>query len=267
MSDLVESLVALEKCLESNKNSLIQGLAINVTEESETANKYLSSKAQAVLQNKSKTLSHKDVTGSYVCIYLGLRVDSTRLQEGIKVICERLNALVDKDLVHSCLTPVSTLPLAHLPLEVPTCCVLAYVLVPEDKRKEAEELAEYVIDDYAMPMTLGSVEAKTSEDEFFSVIKISNFPLLSEDETTKKTLDDQIQQIINILPKGTQVVDITQCSVVDLSFTYQVRFRNPLMANYKEVRLKHIREFARVGYKIEQFQLLTEVEYVRKDSK
>ncbi len=261
LESLLKEATDLIKEIEENP-TLTRGSAIEVTDQSEIAAKYLTNKAQAALSKKSKTLTHKDETGAYECIYLGLKVANTHVSEGIQAICESLNALADQNLIHSCLCPVSSLALAQMSLEVPTSAVIAYVLVPSDKKKEAEEIAKYVMNDCGPTKTLGDVEVKGDEDEFFALIRLSVATL--GDKSGKERLDDEIQQYLNVLPKGTEVVEIRQDAIMDLSVPYTVKFKNPLMKAFKEVRLEYRRHAEEVGDKIEQFSLLQKVEYIRK---
>ena len=64
--------------------------------------------------------------------------------------------------------------------------------------------------------------------------------------------------------KEPKLVEIRQDAIMDLSLPYEVRFKIPLMKAFKEVRLEYCRHAEKVGDKIEQFNLLQKVEYIKK---
>jgi hypothetical protein len=156
---LIEKMKELTELLDKKEKESVylkQDSIMQVTDQSEIANKYLSLKAQTVLSNKSRYLTHKDETGFYKCIYLGVKVESNSIEDGVRAISESLNTLAEKDLIHSCLCHVSSVELNIYSLAAMSA-VLAYVLVPEDREKEARELAKYVIDENGVCKTLSPI--------------------------------------------------------------------------------------------------------------
>lgn len=263
---LIEQCEKLIKEFEENL-SLVHGSALQVTNEEDFANIYLTPKAKAAISKISKNLTHKDETGTYTCIYLGVQTRTDKIEKAVEAICENLNRLADQDLIHSCLAPPSSLPLAKMPMQMNTSVVIAYVLVPEHRKKDAEELAKFVIEEGGLGTELMSLEADLKEDEFFAEISLSH-NLAGNGKNSEERLHSRIGEFINVLPPGTEVVEVVPCAIVSLSLPFEVRFRNPLMKEYREVRLNYRRECVRVGEdKIEQFNLLTSVEYIRKDGK
>ena len=265
MSDLIESLDKLTAALESYNP--ISHPALEVVDQYDKAKEFLSEKAQKALSKKSISLSLKDKTGFNECIFLGRTVKTKNISEGIEAISKDLNLLADNELIHSCLTPPSSMVLARMPLQQNTSAVFSFVLVPSNRKTEAESLvSNSIINDGMLPEPLGSLEHDLDEGEFLAKIDISHFYHSSVDP--KESLNNEIQAYLNILPQGTEVVEIINCAVISLSTPYEIRFRNPLMADYKQVKLNYRREAVKVGEdKIEQFNLLTDVEYTKKNGK
>jgi hypothetical protein len=128
---------------------------------------------------------------------------------------------------------------------------------------EAKALVQYETPEGGYGKTVGSLEEVTPEGEFSALIRLLPSSLLG-DSNPKSRLDDEIQLYLAVLPQGTEVLDVTQCAVVDLSIPYVVRFRNPLMKDFKEVQLEFSREGVVLDDKFEQFSLLTGVKYTRR---
>lgn len=267
MSSLIEELEKLTEALDSfDYKDLKPGAALEVTDLSSQADEFLSDKAKAALSRSSKSLTHKDDTGSYTCIYLGAILRNQNLLGGLKSICNDLNSLAEKDLIHSTLAKPSSVKLARVPLQDEVSAVFSYVLVPENKMEEAQSLVTYAISEGDCGKPWGSLEQDLKEGEFLASISVSVFSSIHSERKSEAILHEEIQNLLNILPKGTEIISITPCSVISLSIPYEVKFRNPLMNNYKEVRLEYTRECVRLDDKIEQFSLLTGVEYVKKES-
>lgn len=277
MSKIKESLDALQKTLEAGdydaKRDLIQSSSpLQTIDQSDLASQFLSEKAQQALSNKaySQVIQTPGTTDDYVCIYLSVTVKTKNIAKGVELICNSLNTLADKDLIHSTLARPASISLAKVFGQAPTSAVYSFVLVPMSRKKESEDLAIYVKQDGEMGNSIEDLSVELNEGEFLAHISVSNilFNRKPYDSSSDSVLHNKIEQYISILPKGTELVSITKCAIMDLSISYEVRFRNLLMKDYKEVRLEYRREAVRMGDdKIESFNLLTGIEYVKRDRK
>jgi hypothetical protein len=102
--------------------------------------------------------------------------------------------------------------------------------------------------------------------EFTSTINLSNFAVATiRDFNQERWLAEQIQNIVNALPAGTEVLTTTlDANISSLVMTYTVRFFNPLMANYKSVELIYARDCVALDEKLQQFNRLVEVKYEKR---
>lgn len=264
MSDkeIEKTILALEETIKENQASF--GSVLQITNHTDQVQDFLSEKTQKALAIKSMYLTQISHTGEcFKCIFLSAVVKTHEILVGLKAISEDLNTLSELDMIHSTLAPLSSFDLARQPGEDPTSAVFAFVLVPADRVEEAKNLTKYSTNEGEMGKTIGSVEKNLPLGDFLANVRISHMSFMFGKDS-KTILDDTIQEYLNILPKGTEVVGVEQCTIVDLSVPYEVRFRNPLMKAFKEVRLQHMRHAEVIGDKIEQFSLLTGIEYIKR---
>jgi hypothetical protein len=255
----------LNKALEASKEPVIQGPALQTQDLTSKAKEYLSEKAFAVLSNRSKTLTQKDDVGNvYKCIYLSCAVKKKNYTEGLKAICKDLNTLAEHDLIYSTLSPPSSIDLAIMALRDPPSAVYAFVLVPESKLDLVVSLVEHHVLEGDCGETISILEKELPEGEFLAVINISHFMHQASGISNEARLHNEIQAYLKVLPKGTEFVSVRNCSTGDLYMPFEVTFRNPLMKNYKEVRLQYIRECVVIDDDIRQFNLLVGVEYIKR---
>lgn len=266
MTNLVEQLEELNEILKTEQVQR-ELVLTEITDQSEIAKSMLSEKALNAISKKSNTLIYTDESGVYARVSFGAQTKTKNISNGISVVCKVLNALAEKDLIHSCLTPPSSIALAKMPFKEFTSASFSFVLVPTDRKKEVEALTGCSFEDGSLPEPIESLDIELKEDEFFTEIRISAYNKL-ENKSKEELLQEEIQNYLNILPKGTEVVEVVPCALIALSYPYEVRFHNPLMKDYREVRLEYNREIVKMSEdKIEQFNLLRSVEYIRKDAK
>lgn len=254
----------LIKALESDKT--VVAPVLRITDETVLASKYLSPLAQERLSVKatSQVIQVPGTMKAYMAVYLCTRVRDTSIEKAVCALAGVLNVLADKGYIHSCLANFASLPLAQMPMEHPSSVVLCFPLVPADKIGEVKEIAgKLMTEEGGCGDKMESIEKELSEGLFFAEIRIyHNSMMLSKSVEDK--LEYQIQKYLNVLPKGTEVISKKQCAIVDLSILYEVVFFNPLMKAFKEVRLQQMRHCAIVDGNLEQFNLLTGIEYIKR---
>lgn len=103
---------------------------------------YLSEKTKKAMEIKSDGLLEyrADAAGlGYIyskSIYLGTIVPISKLEDGIKFVAEKLNALGDADKIKSSLSRILKVDLYNDNLEEPKCAVVCYVHVNPDVHDE-----------------------------------------------------------------------------------------------------------------------------------
>lgn len=268
----------MSKSLTDNLNELNKALeeavmpmpVLDVVDVYEKAKPYLSPASLEALSKKSISLVVQEAgeepgtTKSFQSIYLGVTLTDHFLELAIEALAADLNALSALGLIHSAVAPMQYVRLAKMPLSSSTIGLFSFVLVPSEKVLLCKKLCAYFNEEGDMGKPLGSLEPKLHEGEFIAEVRTT---LWDGNGTTEERVQRQIDQYLAVLPKGTEVLQVTKCAIVDLSMTYEVKFYNPLMNRYKQVVLDHRREVAIVNNHVEQFNLLTGVTYIEKEQK
>lgn len=207
---------------------------------------------------------HYDGTDSYQCLYMGYTYKAKNTDKALEKLCKCLNILALENLIHSCLAPPSSIPLAKTFGMEFLSAIFCFVLVPCKRLEETKALAGCCFEEGAVPNDLENCETELSEGEFLAEVRLTTFQYhTNKDHEYRAYLDNEINLYLAVLPKGTELISVTKCSVLDLSQVYEVRFRNPLMKKYKRVEFEFIcdLEVLEEG-KVGQFKLLTDVKYI-----
>lgn len=261
MSIFTDDLNELVAALEAGKD--VPGVALEVDRLDTLAAQWLSDASKAAMEKKAYNLLLVEDGESYQCIFLTAVAKQQNVELAVQAIAADLNALAERGLIHSCLAPISSVKLALMPLQDLSLGVFAYVLVPTLRVEEARSLTQHMTEEGQIGKTIGTLEKDLPEGEFMTTIRISHMAIMQE-ESPDSILNAEIKTFLNLLPKGTVVMSVTKCGALDLSLTYEVRFQNPLMKQFKEVKLIHNRHCEVVNDKLKQFNLLMGVEYVKR---
>lgn len=113
------------------------------------------------------------------------------------------------------------------------------------------------------------VDVFLPEGQFFADIYLSYTALVTLNGNAEHTVEilllEKIDKYLSVLSKGTGVVSQTRLPNDQLSLCYRVIFNNPLLKQFKEVKLNEVLMAEIVNDKIEQFTLLTGIDYIRHD--
>ena len=254
-----ETLETLIQVLEAPKVAA-QGHCIPITNHMDIATQYLTEKSLSDLNKKVSSLfTHHCESEGLTAIYLGVTVRTDNIEGGIKNICDGINILSRKNLIYHTHQDPSSIRLGTKPNEVPSSTIACIVLIPTDQVERVKTLlGNIVVNEGVYPPVIDDLELVRPEGQFSLTINVSL--LLSE----SNTIEDTIKQCLAILPLGTEVVSIVECSISILSLPYVVTFFNPLMKDFKEIRLNHTRHATVVNDKLEQFSLFTGIEYIKR---
>lgn len=242
---------------------------LHTKELTDLSDKYLSAKAKEALSKKSKTLNYQDDNGSYRCAYFSTVVRRGYEEKGVEAISKVINELAEMGVIHSCLVPVSSIALAKIPLGALQSTVFCFVLIPENKH---EEVSTKYKEFYTLEGGVGNIiddpNLGLKDGEFLSVIRFSHSMLLIKNsKSIKERLHDEIDLYLAVLPKGTKVMEITQCAITDTSYAYEIKFFNPLFKNIKRIELSWKRNAEIVDDHLEPFNLLTRILYFDNNDK
>lgn len=265
MNDQIDDLMVTVKELEEALNETTHSSVVLDVKELKTESLLTEKTKQALARKATQQVVVQDGK-AYMCIYLSLYTTEEALPGAEQRLADALNRLSEADLIHSCLAPPSRIQLAIQAMHLPTLAVFSFVLVPAERKEEAENIASCAHEEGAIPETAGSTEKLLAEGEFYAVIELSHSSYVFDKKakSTKERLDDEIDLYLNVLPKGTEVRSVTQCTIVSLSIPFEVIFYHPLMKDYKQVRLHHTRNAVALNDHVEQFNLLDSVEYIRR---
>lgn len=268
--NLEKTLNELTNALEANEKTIDMAAvaAIRVTDQMESAKKYLSQLATTALSKTSKTLIAEEQGQAVArCTFFGAAVANGNLEAAIKKMAEIANELADKGLIHSVLAPISSLQLAHMAGQVETSAVFFYPLVPLDKVPEVEKI-EFSLKEGENPKILGSVEIELPQGEFYATIKLAHHltRVVKSSIEVSGELHEAVNEFLKVLPPGTVFLGSSPRAIVDLSIPYEARFYNPLLQKVKRVELQHFREIAIFGDEIKQFNILAGIRYFDADN-
>lgn len=243
---------------------LTQGNALNVKDLSEVAKPFLSPAAAQAMSRRSDRLLVLEDGKTYEAIFITRRFKESSEAKAAQAVAEELNKLASAGLIHSVLAPISSIKLARMPGEESSIAAFCYPLVPQARMAEVDALVRH----QAME-NFGQADEDLSldlpEGDFCAVINLSPTRAMVTEETLESMLKDEICQYTSVLPPGTSVVSTTRCAILTLAIPYEVIFRNPIMKDFRKVELSHRREAAIVNGKLEEFDLLTKITYVRRD--
>lgn len=261
LDDLNETLKEIEK----SAKDLVVGPPLQVTDHLDQATFYLS-KAAILALSKKATTQVVQVPGTmqaFMAIYLCGVVKSDNTEHGVKKIASVSNVLAEKGYIHSCLAHMSSIKFAQIPKQYDSSVVFCFPLVPADKVEEIRALSEGLMtEEGGIGLRLDKEEKELPEGQFYGEVYLTVHPFdgLSKEDSLKK----HIQEYLNVLPEGTEVVSTKQCAIVSLAVPYEVIFSNPLMKAFKEVKLNHTRHCEIVDGHLKQFNLFNSIEYIKR---
>lgn len=275
-SNLSGKLEELMKALEAGKYvsappSISQGAALKINELSEIANKYLSESAKLDLSKKVKQLIVNDDGKLYQAIYFSAVVKTGNEEKGIAAIAKIINDLSQHGLIHSCLAPMSSLELARTS-SVAKSVVFCFPLVPMNSVKDCEaRYKEFYTLEGGVGPEYDDLTVPLAKGEFLAEVRVTHSLAMLDKIDGTKSVQERIQREINkylkFLPEGTEVVQVTELAVSDLSYPVEVKFRHPEMHDVSKVDLDYVRCVRRVENGIEQYNRFTGITYYDKVGK
>jgi hypothetical protein len=244
---------------------VVQGSSLEIKDLTEVARPFLSHASTMAMSRKSDRILVLEGSKTYEAIYIVRRFKASSESKAAQAVAEEVNKLASAGLIHSVLAPISSIKLARRPGEEDSIAVFCYPLVPQDRMAEVNSLVQHVpMERFGLPDEDLSLDLP--EGDFYAVVNLSPTRIaLSAGEQSEDVLEEEIQRYLSVLPRGTTVVAKRACSVVSLAIPYEVIFRNPLMKDFRKVELTDSRQSVKVDGKIEVFDLLTKVTYVRRD--
>jgi hypothetical protein len=270
MSEIIDKLEALQKSLDT---ATIQGPTYEVTDLYSTYKHLLNEKAQEALskkeacqqiyQRKVQIDPINFVMVVDVCRYFSVQFEG---KHNTHKAVEKITAVINKHADHIVrpFNKLGLIKLSQADLSSSDRYVVFSFLIftPEgqaalDEAKYDVESQEGTLSELTIFDDTDPVASRLADGEFLALISLSIM--------SKYSVDDQIQQYLSVLPKGTEVVEIKKLPVSSLCLLHEVRFKNPLMNNYKEVKLLGHCEACMVGDKLEQFNLFDGIEYIKKN--
>lgn len=265
--DLQQDIEKLNAALEAAKTEIVSP-ALQVEDELPRADKYLSEKAKTAIAKKAVQQIVQQNGKTYICAYFGVRVPKDKIDLGVQQMSGILNALAERELIHSALAPMISLDLIRMAFEVQTSVVCSYVLVPSENLEELKNHEYALYEDASNIKTLGNPKVELHDGVVGAVIRISyGWSMMKDGPTPDERLQGEIDEYLSVMPKGTTVLSCEKLAITDLSLPYEVKFHSPLLQKAKRVELSHVREIAVLDGKLEQFNLLLGVRYFDKDDK
>lgn len=267
--EMRQSLEDLNKALEAGEYSAPKGAALEVKDLKDLAHKYLTPSARYDQAQKAMTLTVKEDDGRfYQALYFATRVLTGDEERAVEYLARVMNDLSQRGLIHSTLAPISSLDLARTS-SVAQSVVFTFVLIPSESHADVKALyPKFNIEEGSVGEELYDLSVPLAEGEFLANIRISHIASLhGSKHDPQEMFRSQLRQYMAVLPQGTRVRKVTQLAIMDLSVNFEVKFYNPILQRVKRVELDHVREVARIGDHLEQFNLLTGIRYFDAEDK
>lgn len=235
---------------------------LNVSDNTNLA-KLLTESAKYDLSNKATSAIVKENGKTYKAAYFSAIVRSDNIQLGIDEISKIINDLSCQGLIHSCLVPISSMPLLRMPLSVNRSAVFCFVLLIDDAHEQLKaKYSDFYTAEGGIGKSLDSDIPDLKDGEFLAGISIPYYLSFSTEESgINEHVQGQIRAYLAILPRGTKVLNIEKLPVMDLFNSYEVKFYNPLLKDIKFVGFNDVRRVEPLDDKLEEFSLITEILY------
>jgi hypothetical protein len=240
---------------------------LDVQQLDDLAAQYLNPLAQEAMTRKAETLSVVlDDGRAFLATYFTVITRLDNPGPAAERICKAINELANEHLIHSTLAPLSSIELARQFGQVQRCAVFCFVLVPAQKRDEIKaRFHDLATEEGGFASTIGDTKLPLKEGEFLAEIQVAHQLMTKVDP--KAMLQRQIDDYLKFLPKGTEVVDVTELAIYSLSYPFQVKFYNALLQDVSKVELDYVREVVRLDGEIHQFNLVTGIKYYDRNGK
>jgi len=122
-----------------------------------------------------------------------------------------------------------------------------------------KDYARFVFSESEDPKPLEDLSLELSEGEFFATIRVSR--TISMMTNAEEIRDKEIETLMSVLPEGTELRSVVECGIFDMSVPYEVKFYNPKLKSVNRISLEHCRACEVVDGKLEQFNVVTGVNY------
>lgn len=255
---------AQEELEEKRKNN---PPALLVEDLSNMAHPYLTASARHDLAQKAYQLTVVQDGRVFTSIYLATRVIKGDEERAVQYLAKVINDLSQRGLIHSTLASISSLDLAISSLTLQSV-VFCFVLIPSESHKDVQNMyPEFVMQEGDVGRELYDLSPILSPGEFTTTIRISHVMnvLQKTAKDIREQFQDELNQYIALLPKGTRVRKVVQLAISGLSVDFEVKFYNELLPNVKKVQIEYRRACTPVGESIKQFAVLTGITYSDKD--
>lgn len=233
MTKLIESLQALSDALDA-PTIFVEGPALQNTNQSELAKKYLTDLSQEVLKKKAYNQFYRDDTGTYICIYLTAHTKTENIEKAVEKICKGINVLSEKGLIHSTLSAPQSIELGTMPNQHPSSVAYSFVLVPVDQKALAESLSECACEEGTITSCMDDLKIPQPDG-----VAIHNYALGIQSTMFNKTKEELIQERIDLLtttlPKGTRYLGHEFGNPTDLSIPVTMKFEHPSFSGHHRI--------------------------------
>lgn len=265
MSEKPLDLEQIEKTIKDAEELLkteVVGPALRVEDQSALANKYLIEIAKEAMARKTNQTIVQTIDETYMALYLATRIKTKNIEKAVERIANIINDLADRGLIHSTLGPISSLDFVKEFGVEPSSGVFAFVLVPEHEMDGIKKkYPGFTVEEGGMPESMEDIGLELADGDFLYEYRVSAAVVSGNGVSPKEWLDESINALLPLLPKGTVVKSVTECAMTGLSYDYEVIFHNPLMSRIKRIETSNRREITVVNGHVEQFNLFTGISY------
>ena len=129
---------------------------------------------------------------------------------------------------------------------------------------EAKAIAQgcYYVPDMAMPPNNEELIKELPRGQFYCNIGISYAQRHIKDFDPKQYVNEEVENILRLLPKGTSLISLRECGITELAVPYEAIFSHELLSGIKEVDIEYTYRFVEIDGKYKQVRLPVHIRYI-----
>lgn len=224
---------------------------------------YLTDESKSLMRNVASEIPAEDQ--SPTILHLLAIERATEEDYAVYKLAGIINSLVAQNLAISTLVPLCTSNMIPMPKTHPGVIVHCNILVPRDMISEVQAIAKGYYYDPALYLKFETLIKELPVGQFYCNIGISLSITAVKGAGHKQLIDEEVENILRLLPKGTNLVSLRECGIVGLAVPYEAIFSHELMTDFKEVEIEYVYRFVEVNGKYKNIRLPVKLKYIARE--
>lgn len=226
---------------------------------------HLSAEARSLMANVAQATTAVLNGRHYKVLNLMFLERTENADIAVSKLADVINNLVEDDLILSTLTPLSFAKLSSIAKTHDGIVAYCNVLVPIDLMAEAQRISEGYYHDEAQALNTDTLMKHLPRGQFYCNFHISYVSQSVNGFSLEKVCEEEVSNILRLLPKGTTSVSLRECGITGLSVPYEAIFHNELLSDIKEVEIYYTCRFVEIDGRYKNVRLPIEIRYLARD--